>query len=154
MQLKIMIDHRGRRHVHEYGGASRPRRQCRWRAAAQRIATEKFDLVALAAEMPSPDGFELARQVRESPSNHGVPILMFTAPENSEAMRGFGGVTFMENLNREARGCSPARGGAPAAAQLRAAPVRVEVRAGRGGQFQTHSLDLSQGGILLESSGG
>jgi CheY-like chemotaxis protein len=132
------------------------------RAAAQRISTEKFDLVALAAEMPHLDGFELARQVRESPSNHGVPILIFTAPENSEAMRrGFAlGVTFYleKPLNAEKlRGLFSAARGLMLQQRRRYVrlPVRVEVLCRSGGkQVQTRSLDLSQGGILLESSGG
>ena len=66
------------------------------REAALRISMEKFDLIALDAVMPHRDGFDLAGQVRISPSNRGVPILMFTAPDSSEAMRrGFAlGVTF------------------------------------------------------------
>jgi len=132
------------------------------RAAAQRISAEKFDLVALAAEMPQPDGFELARQVRESPSNHGVPILMLTAPENGEAMRrGFAlGVTFYleKPVNAEKlRGLFSAARGLMLQQRRRYVrlPVRVEVHCQSGSkQFQTRSLDLAQGGILLESSGG
>jgi CheY-like chemotaxis protein len=132
------------------------------RAAAQRIFAEKFDLVALDAEMPSPDGFELAAQVRKSPSNHAVPILMFTATGNIEAMhRGFAlGVTFYleKPLNAEKlRGLFSAARGLMLQQRRRYVrlPVRVQVRCQSGGrQFQTRSLDLSQGGILLESSGG
>jgi len=130
--------------------------------AERRISTEKFDLVALAAEMPHPDGFELARQVRQSPSNQGVPILMFTAPENNEAMRrGFAlGVTFYleKPLNAEkVRGLFSAARGLMLQQRRRYVrlPLRVEVHCQSGGkQFQTRSLDLAQGGILLESSGG
>lgn len=132
------------------------------RAAARRIAAEKFDLVALAAEMPQPDGFELARQVRESPSNRGVPILMFTAPENSEAMRrGFAlGVTFYLEKPLDAeklRGLFSAARGLMLQQRRRYVrlPIRVAVSCTAGSrQFQTCSLDLAQGGILLESSGG
>lgn len=132
------------------------------RAAAQRISAEKFDLVALAAEMPHPDGFELAELVRGSPSNQGVPILMFTAQENSETMRrGFAlGVTFYleKPLNAEKlRGLFSAARSLMLQQRRRYVrlPVRVEVRCQGGGrQFQTRSLDLAQGGILLESSGG
>ena len=69
--------------------------------AARRIALEKFDLIALDATMPHLDGFELADCVRRSPSNRGVPILMFTAPDDADAMRrGFTlGVTFLSREN-------------------------------------------------------
>ena len=35
--------------------------------AARRIVSEKFDGIVLDARMPSPDGFELTRQVRTPP---------------------------------------------------------------------------------------
>jgi len=129
--------------------------------AGHRVSTEKFDLVALAAEMPGLDGFELARQVRQSPPNEGVPILMFIAPGASEAMRrGFElGVTFYLEKPLDAeklRGLfSAARG---LILQQRRRYVRLPLRVGvrcldEDAQFLTRSIDLAQGGILLEDSG-
>lgn len=66
------------------------------REAALRINREKFDGVFLDAGMPDPDGFELTKLVRQSPSNYGTPIIMLTGSNDVETMRkGFrAGVTF------------------------------------------------------------
>ncbi len=130
--------------------------------AARRILAEKFDLIALAVLLPHIDGFELAARVRSSPSNRGVPILMFTAVDDAEAMRrGFTlGVTFYleKPLSPEkVRGLFAAARGVMVEQRRRYVrlPVRVAVECEGGGtRFRTRSLDLAQGGILLESSGG
>jgi len=132
------------------------------REAARRIAKEKFDLVALSADMPRGEGFDLARRVRESASNRGVPILMFTAADSGEAMRqGFAvGVTFyMEKplVPEKLRGLFAAARGVMIQQRRRYVrlPVRVPVECdGAGARFRTESLDLAQGGVLLESSAG
>lgn len=130
--------------------------------AARRIALEKFDLIALDAAMPKLDGFELADCVRRSPSNHGVPILMFTPPDDAEAMRrGFAlGVTFYleKPLHpKKVRGLFAAARGVMIQQRRRYVrlPIRVAVACkGAGKHFQTRSLDISQGGMLLEASSG
>ena len=132
------------------------------REAAKRIASEKFDLIALDSEMTKLDGFELARRVRTSPSNQGVPILLLTGPDAGEAVRrGFAlGVTFyMEKpLSAEkVRGLFSAASGMILQQRRRYVrlPVVVPVECtSESGPFQTRSVDLAQGGILLESSGG
>ena len=66
------------------------------REATKRIASAKFDLIALDSQMPEIDGFALAESVRTSPSNRGVPILLFTGQDAEDAVRrGFAlGITF------------------------------------------------------------
>lgn len=130
--------------------------------AARRIASEKFDLIALDSQMPKLDGFELARRVRTSPSNQGVPILLLTTQDAGEAVRrGFAlGVTFYleKPLNAEKlRGLFSAARGMIFQQRRRYVrlPVAVPVECmAEGRQFQTRSVDLAQGGILLEDSGG
>lgn len=130
--------------------------------AARRIASEKFDLIALDAQMPKLDGFELARRVRTSPSNQAVPILMLAAPDAGETVRrGFAlGVTFYleKPLNAEKlRGLFSAARGMIFQQRRRYVrlPVAVPVECtAEGRRFQTRSVDLAQGGILLENSGG
>ena len=130
--------------------------------AARRIASEKFDLIALDSQMQKLDGFELARRVRTSPSNQGVPILLLTTQDAGEAVRrGFAlGVTFYleKPLNAEKlRGLFSAARGMIFQQRRRYVrlPVAVPVECtAEGRQFQTRSVDLAQGGILLETSGG
>lgn len=132
------------------------------REAANRIRKEKFDLVALSADMPHLDGFELAQRIRVSPSNQEVPILMFTSGDSGEAMRrGFAlGVTFYldKPLSPEKlRGLFAMARGVMLQQRRRYVrlPICVQVECTVGDtQFQTRSMDLAQGGILLESSGG
>ncbi len=132
------------------------------REAAQRIMTEKFDLIATDVIMPGLDGFELTERIRTSPPNQSVPILMFTASDSGETMRkGYlAGVTFymakplsVKNL----RGLFAAARGTMVKERRRTIrlPYRVEVICQTGGRrFKTRTIDLSQGGILLESLGG
>lgn len=50
--------------------------------AAERLGKEKFDAVFLDVRMPSPDGIELARQIRASGLNKITPIVMITGEED------------------------------------------------------------------------
>jgi CheY-like chemotaxis protein len=132
------------------------------REAAQRIMTEKFDLIAVDVRMPHMDGFELTERIRNSRSNRGVPILMFTGYDDVETMRrGFAaGVTFYLAKPLSApklRGLFAAARGVVIQERRRYVrlPLRVNVDCQSGGRrFKVRSLDLSQGGMLLESSGG
>ena len=132
------------------------------REAAQRIMTEKFDLIAVDVLMPGLDGFELAQRIRASPSNHAVPILMSTASDNIETMRrGFAaGVTLFLGKPLSAaklRGLFGAARGLMLQEHRRYVrlPLYVNVNCQAGGRrFKARSLDLSQGGILLQPSGG
>ena len=132
------------------------------REAAQRIMTEKFDLIAVDVLMPDLDGFELAQRIRASPSNHAVPILMFTASDSIETMRrGFAaGVTLFLGKPLSAaklRGLFGAARGLMLQEHRRYVrlPLHVNVNCQGGGRrFKARSLDLSQGGLLLQPSGG
>ena len=132
------------------------------RAAAQRILQEKFDLVALDLRMPNLDGFELTERVRASNSNRGIPILMFTGFDDIETMRkAFAvGVTFYmpKPLNvQKLRGLFKAARGVMLQERRRyiRLPLRQSVTCHSGGKrFTVRSVDLGQGGILLETSCG
>ena len=132
------------------------------RAAAQRVLQEKFDLVALDLRMPNLDGFELTERVRASNSNRGIPILMFTGFDDIETMRkAFAvGVTFYmpKPLNvQKLRGLFKAARGVMLQERRRyiRLPLRQSVTCQAGGKrFTARSVDLGQGGILLETSCG
>lgn len=131
------------------------------REAAQRITTEKFDLIATDVQMPGLDGFELTERIRASPANRAVPILMFTASDSGATMRkGYSvGVTFYiaKPLSaQKLRGIFAAVRGSMVKERRRSIrlPLRVEVVCQTGGrQFRTNTLELSQGGIQLECLG-
>jgi pilus assembly protein CpaE len=56
--------------------------------ALDALRTSKVDLIITEALLPTMDGFELVRQVRQAPTNSGVPIVMLTvrsAPEDYAA---------------------------------------------------------------------
>lgn len=132
------------------------------RVAAQRVDREKFDGVFVDARMPNLDGPELVRHIRTSSSNNSVPIVMFTGYDDVETMRaGFrAGITFFlpkpPQLSHLSAVLKPLHG-----AMLREKrtyirlPLRTVVtcRAGRN-QFASVSLNIGEGGMLLENSGG
>jgi CheY-like chemotaxis protein len=132
------------------------------REAAQRVMQEKFDMVAVDVRMPHLDGFELTRRIRQSPSNHTVPILMFTAADCIATMReGFAaGVTFYiaKPLNvAKLRGLFKAARGMMIQESRRyiRLPFGGDVICSAGGRrFKVRSLDLAQGGIMLQGSCG
>jgi len=130
------------------------------REAAQRVATDKFDMIALDVYLPELNGFELTTRIRASQPNRHVPILMFTGYDDVETMRkGFDvGITYYlakplstskvrdlfasarSTLLHERRHC------------LRL-PLRMEVDCRcLGRRFRVFSINLAQGGILLEGS--
>ena len=49
--------------------------------AAELVNQEKFDGIFLDLEMPNMNGFELARRIRNSSWNKGVPIVIVTGRE-------------------------------------------------------------------------
>ena len=57
------------------------------REAAERVNHERFDGIFVDGQMPHLDGFELARRIRASAYNHGVPLAMLTAFDDATAMR-------------------------------------------------------------------
>jgi CheY-like chemotaxis protein len=129
--------------------------------AARRVDREKFDGIFLDARMPEPDGFGLARIIRKSPSNAGVPIILLTGYDDVETMRaGFrAGITFfiakppdVKKLGEMLRVFHHA--------MLREKrsyvrlPLRTVVNCRAGSrQFTCASLNIGEGGMLLEQSG-
>ncbi len=131
-------------------------------AAAERVKAEKFDGIFLDARMPHPDGFELAQTIRRSPLNSTVPVVMLTGYSDLETMRKAfrAGITFFLGkpiTPERLRGILGAMLGAMLKEKrlhtrlfFRAA-VTCKFGAKR---FKTESVNLSEGGVLLEDSGG
>jgi CheY-like chemotaxis protein len=132
------------------------------REAARRLETEKFDGVMLEVHMPHLDGFELTKLIRATPLNRAVPVVMIAGEGDADTMRrGFKvGVTFYlgKPITRE-----------KLYALLRATrgiflrekrrhtrlPYRTTVHCRvRDMHFRAESINISEGGMLLERSGG
>jgi len=132
------------------------------REAAQRASTDKFDGVLLDTNMPFLDGFELTKIIRTTSANANVPIVMLTGAADAETMRKAfnAGVTFFLskpiNLDRLSSLVKVMR--APMLKERRRyarLPFRCMVSCQlSSNQFSAKSVDLSEGGMLLESSGG
>ncbi len=132
------------------------------REASLCIERQKFDGFFLDARMPAPDGFELTRQIRASRRNAQVPIVMLTGHDDVETMRqGFqAGATFFIgkpfSLERM-RGLFSALRSAMLVEKRRS--VRLPFSASvicrfRQREFKSLCANISEGGILLDSSGG
>lgn len=132
------------------------------RAAARRIENEKFDGIVLDARMPKPDGFELTRHVRTHPMNREAPVVMITAWDDVATMRRAyrAGVSFflgkpvvpekLYGLFRAARG--PMLRERRRHARL---PYRTSVMCTfREERYTVTSLNISEGGMALESAAG
>ncbi len=132
--------------------------------AAQRIRKEKFDGAFVDARMPHPDGLELAKLVRTSPSNFRIPIVMLT--ENGDAKsettrESFrAGVTMLLGkpltLSRLAMLLGILRGAMMREKRRYARlPFRVPVTCRLAGKaFDSQSINISESGILLQTSAG
>lgn len=135
------------------------------REGARRIESEKFDGVLLDALMPHLDGFELAKQVRASQLNREVPIVLISELDDLATMRrGFnaGASCFLPKPINQERLYSliKAMRGPMLREKRRHArlPLQTPVKCKSGLRAHHHfisgSLTISEGGILLESSGG
>jgi CheY-like chemotaxis protein len=132
------------------------------REAARRILRQKFDAIFLDAHMPHLDGFELAKRIRSSPSNKQVPIAMLTAYDDAETMRKafrVGVTIFLGKpfTAKKLRGLLRSMQGAMLKEKRRYArfPVRITIQCTWGGKtFEAASVNISEGGMLLEPSGG
>jgi CheY-like chemotaxis protein len=130
--------------------------------AAKRIERQKFDGIFLDAMMPHPNGFELSRQIRASASNASAPIIMLTGYDDVDTLRaGFkAGITFflgkppdlkrLQGLLRCLHDAMLREKRSYARLPLRTV-VTCEVREHR---FTATTLNISEGGLLLEYSGG
>ncbi len=132
------------------------------RKAAGALESARFDGIFLDARMPPPDGFELTRIARSTRLNSGIPVVMITGMDDVETMRaGFrAGITMFLgkpfNLERLQRLLNAIRG-----AMLREKwsharlPFRTLVNCSAPGKrFKAASLNISETGILIDSSGG
>jgi CheY-like chemotaxis protein len=131
------------------------------REAARRIPKSRFDGFLLEAKMPSPDGFELTTAIRALPGST-APIVLLTDLNDVETMRKAfkAGITIfltkpvtqerLTGLIRILRG--------PMLAEKRhrvRIPCRIPVECPFGGErFKGSSINVGEGGMLLESCGG
>lgn len=130
--------------------------------AARRVDREKFDGVFVDARMPGLDGFALTRHVRNSPSNCGVPIIMLTGYDDVETMRaGFrAGVTFFIAKPPEVKQLGEMlRVFHGAMLREKRSYLRLPLRTVVSCRTETHqftcaSVNLGEGGMLLDQSGG
>ena len=132
------------------------------REAAARVLRQKFAGVFVDAKMPHLDGPTLVRHIRNSPTNHSIPIFMLTGSDDLQTMRdGFrAGITFymvkplevgvLANVLKLMKG-----------AMLRdrrsytRLPLRTVVHCStEKHQFTATSVNVAEGGMLLEPTGG
>ncbi|MFB3924122.1 MAG: response regulator [Terriglobia bacterium] len=132
------------------------------REAAIRVEKDKFDAIFVDMRMPGLDGVELTRHIRASQSNSKVPIVMLTGADDADTMRrGFQeGVSFFLGkpvTPKKLMGLINALRAAALRERRRYArlPLRTGVNCQSGQKkFKSASLNISQGGMLLETSGG
>jgi len=132
------------------------------REAARRVDREKFDGIFLDARMPDPDGFALTRHVRDSASNCSVPIIMLTGYDDVETMRaGFkAGITFFVGKPPEVKQLGEMlRVFHGAMLREKRSYLRLPLRTVVScrtdkQQFTCASVNLGEGGMLLDQSGG
>ena len=130
--------------------------------AAACIWDRAFDGFFLDAEMPHPDGFELASCVRSSSSNAKAPIVIFSAVADGETMRRSfraGATFFLRNfrLQEQVKCLYNATRGATLEERRRHQrwPLQAKVECKLGDRrFESTGLNISEGGILLEPSRG
>lgn len=130
--------------------------------AMRLLAGDKFDAIFVDVRMPEMDGFELTRLIRNSAGNSTVPIVMLSGLGDVDTMRkGFqAGITFFvgKPIGQERlTGILRMMRGAMLKENRRYArlPLRITVTWEFGGnRFTAESLNISEGGMLLESSGG
>lgn len=132
------------------------------REAAERTHREKFDGVFVDARMPHLDGPALVRHIRNSPTNNSVPIVMLTGYDDVETMRaGFrAGITFFLGKPAEVKQVSNIlRLMKDVMLREKRSYIRLPLRTvvtcrADPHQFTSASLNIGEGGMLLETSGG
>ncbi len=129
--------------------------------AARRVGREKFDGIFVDARMPAPDGFALTSLIRQSPSNAGVPIVMLTGYDDVETMRaGFrAGITFFIAKPPDVKKLGEMlRVFHGAMLREKRSYIRLPLRTvvncrDESRQFTCPSLNIGEGGMLLEQCG-
>jgi CheY-like chemotaxis protein len=135
------------------------------RLASARLEDEKVDGLFVDVRMPHVDGFSLTRKIRMSKLNRRVPIVMLTGMDDAETMRkGFdAGANFFlgKPFTRErVYKLMGATRGAMMREKFRYARLSFAtgVDCTLGGtppkQFRSGSLNISEGGMMLNSTGG
>jgi CheY-like chemotaxis protein len=132
------------------------------RDAAERVDRQKFDAIFLDARMPGMDGFSLTRHIRASASNGSAPVIMLTGYDDVDTMRaGFrAGITFflgkppeLAKLNGLLR-CLHGAMLREKRSYVRL-PLRTVVSCEKDDhRFTSTSVNVSEGGLLLDYSGG
>ncbi len=129
--------------------------------AVEPLRKEKFDAVFLDVRMPTPDGFELARQMRASGFNIKTPIVMITGDSDPAVLkRGFeAGANFFlfkpvdqRGLLRLVRATQGSIQQEKRRYQRVGVSCRVTVESG-GQRFSGSTLDLSLNGLLIQADG-
>lgn len=135
------------------------------RVALEQLEKEKIDGLFVDVRMPHVDGFTLTQRARSSKLNRRVPIVMLTGLDDAETMRkGFNaGANFFlgKPFTRErVYKLLGATRGAMIREKFRY--TRLSFRTGvdcRSGasppkQFRSDSIDISEGGMMLNAGGG
>ena len=132
------------------------------REALKRVDRQKFDGAFVDAHMPHVDGFEVVRHIRNSPTNSSLPIVMLTGYDDVQTMRAAfkAGITFFLGKPTSLKNLSSLLN-VMNQAMLREKrsyvrlPLRTVVTCRTAkGQFTSPSVNVGEGGMLLESSGG
>jgi DNA-binding response OmpR family regulator len=127
--------------------------------APRALAQNKFDLVFLDFHMPSPDGIELARELRQSGPNRTTPIVLVSDDQRPSALSvGFdAGASFflykpiekdrVLKLVRAAQGMYERE-----RRRVRRVPVRQRVTLKCGAeQIEGETIDMSVSGLLVKA---
>jgi len=130
--------------------------------AAERIEKEKYDGLLIDVKMPGMDGFELTRRVRSSKLNRYVPIVILTGLNDADTMRRAfeaGAMWFLTKPVSADRlhGLMKALRGSMLQEKRKHArlPLRTTVRCAIDEhRFRSSSLNICEGGLLIQPSGG
>lgn len=132
------------------------------REAAERVRDQKFAGAFVDAKMPYLDGPALVRHIRNSQTNSSIPIFMLTGYDDAQTMReGFrAGVTFFMGKPLDVgRVTSTLKLMKEAMLREKRSYIRLPLRtvvncSTSEHQFTATSLNVGEGGMLLDPSGG
>jgi CheY-like chemotaxis protein len=127
--------------------------------AADLINQQRFDGIFLDLEMPSPDGFQLARLIRKSSWNKSTPIVIVTGLEDREIMQqtfSLGATFFLQKpIDRQKLSAlfRTVRGGMlENRRRYTRVPLQADVSCTVGSRTMTGiSWNLSRGGMQVEA---
>jgi DNA-binding response OmpR family regulator len=127
--------------------------------APEIIDEGKFDMVFLDLHMPSPDGIELARHMRNSPFNHMTPIVLISDDQRPSALSvGFaaGASYFLYKPINKERLLKLVRATQGSVEQerrrTRRVPIQSKVRLRFGEEeLESETIDVSMSGLLVRA---